>query len=621
MRSACTTLLVSHAARGLLAAALPIACTATPADAQVEPVSPRAQAVVGLPLLIPVNPAGPNTATPAIVPLTLADGTKAEATLHAVAVRAHTDITCGPAVWLGPVADATEVTTPRPSEPALAWYLRVPPGIADGTQSVTIDSRRVRLEWSPAPAALAAEAGLDARLLAERSAAGELDAINDPWASPVPPAFREDPVLLELSRPALDDPAIRWRVALAIAGLHPIDTIADRPTPIRFGDAATIETTEPARTIVDDLADLERAKWQAALLQLWLADRGASLRARRALAGAIIFEPIDLLGSTTAAPVWLAGDQDAAALLALIDRSGDRASTLLERFAVWSAGLPDAFAYAVDDAGIAGPLGDDTAAPLLLAGSFSPQTVLAAASPSVGRPTPPIEVEPWTARLLEFDAGLLDQASPMITTAGVRVGEWTQRLRLRSGVLAARPPGVTLGPLIEDITLPLLLAEDETGSGLGRIPDARTIARLEHRVPDPMKGSEPQWLLYIECQQAPGEANENGDAVRIWIGPTGEPVARVRISPDGRATDETGRFRDEAFAVRATRGDDRWAATVTIPASAVPPTGVLRMGIERTEPCGRRTAWPRPLLPWQTEPGRLAIDTTAWRSLDSLGSP
>jgi len=49
-----------------------------------------------------------------------------------------------------------------------------------------------------------------------------------------------------------------------------------------------------------------------------------------------------------------------------------------------------------------------------------------------------------------------------------------------------------------------------------------------------------------------------------------------------------------------------------LPPDAIEPGGRLRVGLTRTDATGRRTAWPRRLLPWDSEPGRLAVDLNAW---------
>ena len=60
------------------------------------------------------------------------------------------------------------------------------------------------------------------------------------------------------------------------------------------------------------------------------------------------------------------------------------------------------------------------------------------------------------------------------------------------------------------------------------------------------------------------------------------------------------------------RQGGKWVANVPIPARCVEKDGTLRIAIERTDSRGRRTSWPRPMLPWDSEPGRVALDTKAW---------
>ena len=52
-----------------------------------------------------------------------------------------------------------------------------------------------------------------------------------------------------------------------------------------------------------------------------------------------------------------------------------------------------------------------------------------------------------------------------------------------------------------------------------------------------------------------------------------------------------------------------------LPPHAIEPSGVLRLGVERLDERGVRSAWPRALLPWESEPGRAAIDTRGWERI------
>ncbi|MEM7622954.1 MAG: hypothetical protein AAF235_07090, partial [Planctomycetota bacterium] len=67
------------------------------------------------------------------------------------------------------------------------------------------------------------------------------------------------------------------------------------------------------------------------------------------------------------------------------------------------------------------------------------------------------------------------------------------------------------------------------------------------------------------------------------------------------------------------REPDRWTADIAIPDWAIEDDGTLILGITRTMQDGTRAAWPRPMLPWQREPGRIRIDLDAWNDLKSPG--
>lgn len=80
--------------------------------------------------------------------------------------------------------------------------------------------------------------------------------------------------------------------------------------------------------------------------------------------------------------------------------------------------------------------------------------------------------------------------------------------------------------------------------------------------------------------------------------------------------DATGAIADEARRpdlvktpsdVRVVRTSDRWSFRLPIPAECIEPSGEIRLGITRTDLAGTRAAWPRPMLPWQDEPGRLSL--------------
>src|SRR5690606_19882026 len=103
--------------------------------------------------------------------------------------------------------------------------------------------------------------------------------------------------------------------------------------------------------------------------------------------------------------------------------------------------------------------------------------------------------------------------------------------------------------------------------------------------------------------------------VRVWLGPFRRPFSVLRIGSDGAVVDEiasSAASEQRAGGVRVVREAGKWIVQAEVPAECIEADGSLRIGIERTDARGRRTAWPRPMLPWQSEPGRAAVGTNSW---------
>src|SRR5690606_26709274 len=65
------------------------------------------------------------------------------------------------------------------------------------------------------------------------------------------------------------------------------------------------------------------------------------------------------------------------------------------------------------------------------------------------------------------------------------------------------------------------------------------------------------------------------------------------------------------------RERDRWIVFVDLPQDAFEPDGTVIVGAERVGARGVRSVWPRPVLPWEEAPPRVAFDATTWRPLRS----
>jgi hypothetical protein len=115
-----------------------------------------------------------------------------------------------------------------------------------------------------------------------------------------------------------------------------------------------------------------------------------------------------------------------------------------------------------------------------------------------------------------------------------------------------------------------------------------------------------KWSLFVECRWA-GSA-ERPDVVRVWLGPFGRASRVLRVTSAGEFSAEGG----SSPGATVVRREDRWIALVPLPDECIEPGGVLRLGVERTDARGRHSAWPRPMLPWQLEPGRAGVDLRTW---------
>jgi hypothetical protein len=91
----------------------------------------------------------------------------------------------------------------------------------------------------------------------------------------------------------------------------------------------------------------------------------------------------------------------------------------------------------------------------------------------------------------------------------------------------------------------------------------------------------------------------------------GATAAAIRITPEGEAAVIAGDLTGENLPVTIRVDGERWVAQIVLPAELVAGPRV-RIAMERIDARGVRSAWPRPMVPGQPEPGRLAIDLTAW---------
>ncbi|MFG0325655.1 MAG: hypothetical protein ACF8SC_00100 [Phycisphaerales bacterium JB037] len=411
--------------------------------------------------------------------------------------------------------------------------------------------------------------------------------VGDPGAAPPEawaPVFDRapDPGTLEAVASAVaQDPASRWRARL----------IRGELSPSRDAERRVFE--DP---VVEALAHHTEAIWQAALVHLWRADPGEAQRVRRRL-GQFVTEPRGSL-----VPAWLGSTQSL--LEALVDPAFDDEARVLAS-SVWRESSPGARAWVIDDAGLAGN------APVATIGltNLAERTRSAWVTDPAGVTlTEPELLEPGRTRVARVEPIAGPASSAVLWTA--RVGEQTFDLPVVPRALPVQPPGLSTGAWLEDWTMRAWLRGERAEAPVS------AAAVLRRGLASPNEPAGAGWSLFVRA----GAFDDGGSlsAVRIWLGPRGAPRSLLRVEPDGRVIDEVRRT-ELVGGARAARDEAGvWACDIPIPAEAVEPDGTLRIGLELLTSDGVRLSWPRAQFPWDAEPARLAVRTTAWTELEGI---
>ena len=555
--------------------------------------SDRVDAAPGRRLLIPVV-SELGASPPSRVRARLDDGRELVAELVRIEAVTPPELHRSARGWLEPPrtwsARAPADPGIDPRVPGVWFVLLHPPEDCVG-QGLWIEGRRVDLAWLPDP--------YDLRLPGD---ALEADA---PWASPSPPAWRDDAGFRALIEPDRLSPARRWRWKLAVGELAPdapLGGLGAEP-PIDSPDQLerALRGQPLAQRALDAFSEQLEARWQVALALLHRADAETARRVRARLAGAADLSPGPIV--PVFAPLGALTDR---LLDDLLDpRSDDTRRVDIAR--AWLDEQARGVAWVIDDAGLVDAM-TGLARPTLGVVSLPDDDRPVALRMGGGARRATIEaVPPRTAVAVRPDAD--PDRTGALVGVDLELGAWSARLGAAPGALPATPPGLTIGPLRREWTMDAwLLGDLERDAPVP--PDSACVALL-HRAPETPGGA--GWRLYVECM-VPEAPPSDRDTVRVWLGPFGSPTHVLSVSSDGRVTQDGA---DIAW-TEIGRDADRWVFDLALPDDAIGDDGVLRLSIERVDPFGRRTSAPRRMMPWQREPGRLAIDTSAW---DGLGAP
>jgi hypothetical protein len=416
-------------------------------------------------------------------------------------------------------------------------------------------------------------------------------------------------------------PLTRWRSRLARGVL-----LGPESGP---GDDPNAAPDEKGGDVFDDpvveaLARTIEAQWAVGLSRLASEDAAAARRVVERLCTTLDF------GGGVMAPGWPMDAERLTGLVNLLLEPGLEVGDA----AAWLDDAPDVLCWVIDDAGGADAA---TGAPEGTIGvaNLMERPVASWVESASARGGPHIvAVSPRSVRPVPTGATPANEGSPLRLQAetaarGVRtrlqVGEMSFDPTVYSRRVPALAPGITIGSLHADWSLErwLLAGQDMEYSmrlgawGAGGGGGDATTGLVYRGVDAPLErgASMPdRWLVFLDVVD---RVEETEGFVRVWLGPSGRSRCVLKVMRDGRVLDESpsapggaaGDIPRLARVVETARG---WTCWLSIPPSAIDSDGLLQVGIEQVDGRGARSSWPRPMLPWQREPGRLGIGTSTW---------
>ncbi len=572
------------------------ACEAAPRAREASASGPRVDAIPARTLVVPLDDTFPLWAgsRPAA---RLDDGTRVEASIVLATVRVlpdrpdfkprRDDWLPSPGIW-----------TTEPFEVAFGERRMIEKGsrrllvlqMPDRPvgRVLTVASKEFAVNWLSTPEEVLAATG------------DEVERAGGPWTPTLARDGAVSPLFASLAWPEGRSPLTRWRYRLLTDGLRPGEPVGQGRD---LADA--VQAFED--TAIESLARQNEDRWSVGLGRLWLENPDLAMRLRRRLTTVVNF------GGGVVAPAWSADhgamDQVLDALIAPDLEPARRA----RRIEDWLSDQPTFLAWVVDDAGTLDAVGGGGVGTVAIANLGDLPTLAHAALDDAQGPRElrPLAAQSSLAWLVTLPKDRSRGKRPATITA--RAGSWEASLSTTSARVPVEPPGLRLGPLAHDWSMESWLAAAPRAA-----PASYGTAGWLHS-----PGADGTLELFVECRvppDRPGSATgpvdtRDADVVRVWLGPTTMPTSVLRITRAGTVSEEAPgpRLVRAPASVRIVEGVDRWSFRLPIPTEVVERDGALRLGLTRDDPTGRRAAFPRPMMPWQREPGRLAIDTKPGR--------
>lgn len=494
-----------------------------------------------------------------------------------------------------PRREATLIPLDR--RPIGAWYTRVDIPLDAVGQGIWIDGERYELNWLPDPER--------ARL---ESHTPEFDRFFEPALST---EQQNAPAVQDAIEHLAMSPYTRWHARVILDGLDPSERYTPLVAPREEGYLSELENevlnTSEGELLIEALAHQREIRWQIILGRIWLIDPQLAARLKESLTRVVRFED-------TVLPFW-SNDQPALDELAhdlLSPWVDDELRALRAR--AWLDAQPRAAFWVIDDLGVFQPETE----------KFTPTLGVVSMPPEPGQSLVRLDA-PRAQTILETvgDSSMhkLTLSTPIEETVKGQTLVPVQKIRARIGYaemtrpsvsapIEARPPGVRIGPMHRDWSMRSLMTKNPSADAA--TPPTRSTAGMLYRTAPPdERDARAGWSVYLECASA--EPTNPDDIVTLWVGPYSAPLAAWTINAEGRVTLLGGSMLSIGIpVVHVITQADRWTVRIELPPEAISDDLRLPIGIERTDPDGFHSAWPRRMFPGQHEPARLVIDVSHW---------
>jgi hypothetical protein len=575
-----------------------VGCASSKPRGAADPMAERVDTLPGATLVVPLGLVQVDPWHSLVARID--GGSRLEAKFWQVVVRAPASGEAAEDTWL-PAPGVWGTRPPNSRErshlPTGTWVAVVAMPADGKGRILTLGKRAYLINWLPL-----------ARVL-PRADPANTEPLLDPWRAVADESMLADASLLLRARPEAVNPLTRWRFNLLINGLR--------------ADAASPDAPAFKDPVIEAIARQNEDRWRVALAWLWSASPELAARVKQRLAAVVDF------GNHTVAPAWSVDHVGLDRLLADLLNSAITPERRIELAEAWLTDQAGGVVWIVDDGGL---LDDQRRAiiPTVAIANLQDRRTLvwAAALGAPGAPEPNPVPSMATLKLVVPPATRLDDGPAPTRAVVAHVGRWSAEVPALAHKLPVTPPGFPVGPLLKDYSM---VAWEQAQSGAAPAlvgPDWATAAMLHRPAPDPSAppsaAQSRRWELLVECRTSTSVTSIESlkkEAVRLFIGPSARPTAILRVDLTGTVTNETPRdpmappeMAVPLGRVEVSRAVDRWSFRLSLPPGAIESDGLLRIGMTRVDALGRRSAWPRPMLPWQQEPGRAALDTKAWRA-------